>query len=81
MIGNRRTGWVTAVGFAVLLALVLSGAPGVERVGASPKESYEGLEVFTNIMAIVQKNYVEEVDSKRLVEVEGPEGFFAGQLQ
>ncbi len=68
MIGNRRTGWVTAVGFAVLLALVLSGAPGVERVGASPKESYEGLEVFTNILAIVQKNYVEEVPTKQLIE-------------
>src|SRR5262249_59339676 len=37
-------------------------------VGASPKESYEGLETFTNIMSIIQKNYVDEVETKKLIE-------------
>ena len=30
--------------------------------------SYEDLETFTNVLAIVQKNYVDEVDTKRLIE-------------
>ena len=66
---NGRAGWLTAVALAFLLGVFFSGGRTVERVSASaPKESYEGLETFTNILSIVQKNYVEEVDTKRLVE-------------
>ena len=68
MKGNRRMGWVTSVALAFLLGVLFSGGRGVEGVGASPKESYEGLETFTNIMSIIQKNYVEEVPTKKLVE-------------
>ena len=37
-------------------------------MGASPKETYEELEVFTNVLAIVQKNYVDEVTTKQLID-------------
>jgi carboxyl-terminal processing protease len=68
MSGNRRRAWVGLVGLAVLLAVLFSGRGGVEKVGAVPKESYEGLETFTNILAIVQKNYVDEVQTKQLID-------------
>jgi carboxyl-terminal processing protease len=67
MIGKRRTAWVGVVGLAVLWALLVSGGGG-EKVGAVPKESYEGLETLTNILALVQKNYVDQVDTKQLIE-------------
>jgi carboxyl-terminal processing protease len=60
---------LTAVALAFLLGVFFSGGRTVERVSASaPKESYEGLETFTNILSIVQKNYVEEVPTKKLIE-------------
>ncbi|MFN8543108.1 MAG: S41 family peptidase [Candidatus Binatia bacterium] len=68
MSGRRRTGWVTVAAVALALAVLLSGGRWVGGVGASAKENYEELEVFTNIMTIVQKNYVEEVPTKKLVE-------------
>src|SRR3989442_3946779 len=68
MIGKRRKTWVGAIGLAVLLAVLFSGGRGVEKVDAVPKESYEGLETFTNILSIIQKNYVDEVQTKQLIE-------------
>jgi len=68
MNGKRRTGLALAVPLAILLAVLFSGGRGAERVGAAPNASYEELETFTNVLAIIQKNYVEEVDTKRLVE-------------
>src|SRR5947207_4523597 len=68
MIGKRRKTWVGAIGLAVLLAVLFSGGSGVQRVDAVPKESYEGLETFTNILSIIQKNYVDEVQTKQLIE-------------
>src|SRR5213075_1044513 len=68
MTGKRRKTWVGAIGLAVLLAVFFSGGRGVQRVDAVPKESYEGLETFTNILSIIQKNYVDEVQTKQLIE-------------
>src|SRR2546426_827052 len=68
MIGKRRKTWVGAIGLAVLLAVLFSGGRGVQKVDAVPKESYEGLETFTNILSIIQKNYVDEVQTKALIE-------------
>src|SRR6185295_9111724 len=68
MTRNRRTG----VGVAIVLAFVAGAAVSelleVQKVGAAPKESYEGLETFTNILSIIQKNYVDEVQTKQLIE-------------
>src|SRR3989442_9906416 len=68
MTGKRRKTWVGAIGLAVLLAVLFSGGRGVEKVAAVPKESYEGLETFTNILSIIQKNYVDDVQTKQLIE-------------
>jgi carboxyl-terminal processing protease len=68
MNGNRRTGLALVIPLAVTIAILLSGGRGAERVGAAPATSYEDLETFTNVLAIIQKNYVEDVDTKRLVE-------------
>jgi len=40
---------------------------GQAQVSAVPKEDYESLEAFTNILAIVRKNYVDEVQTKDLI--------------
>jgi carboxyl-terminal processing protease len=60
------------VGVALVLAFVAGIAASefleVRKVGAAPKESYEGIDTFTNILAIIQKNYVDEVPTKQLVE-------------
>lgn len=60
-------------GFSILLLLVgmglglfLSGQT-VRDVSAVAREDYESLETFTNILAIVRKNYVEETQTKDLV--------------
>ena len=62
----------TRVGLAVVLAFVagvgVSDLVEVRKVGAAAKESYEGIETFTNILSIIQKNYVDEVQTKQLIE-------------
>ncbi len=60
------------MGLAIVLAFVagiaVSELMEVRNVGAAPKESYEGIETFTNILSIIQKNYVDEVQTKQLIE-------------
>lgn len=60
-------------GFLVTLLLIclvgglfLSGG-AVTKVLAIARGEYESLETFTNILAIVKKNYVDEVDGKDLI--------------
>jgi carboxyl-terminal processing protease len=57
-----------------LVVLILGMAIGfflagqwVPSVSAVPRQDYESLELFTNILSIVKKNYVEEVDTKNLI--------------
>jgi carboxyl-terminal processing protease len=56
--------------FVALLAVTVlfAGGRAVDRVGAVPKETYENIELLTNILAIVQKNYVDDVSSEDLFE-------------
>jgi carboxyl-terminal processing protease len=56
---------------AAVMALIIGmwlASGGVGTVQAVARESYENLEVFTNILAIVQKNYVDPVSAKQLVD-------------
>ena len=48
------------------LGFILSGHV-VTNVSAVPREDYESLETFTNILSIVKKNYVEDVNAKDLI--------------
>ena len=52
------------LGFA--LGLFLSGH-AVTNVSAIPREDYDSLETFTNILSIVKKNYVDEAQTKDLI--------------
>jgi carboxyl-terminal processing protease len=53
---------------AVLLVGVWLAIGGASTVQAVAHESYENLEIFTNILSIVQKNYVDQVSTKQLIE-------------
>src|SRR5207253_752966 len=53
-----------------LIAVVWLAIGGAKTVQAVARESYENLEVFTNILAIVQQNYVDPVSTKQLIEGE-----------
>jgi carboxyl-terminal processing protease len=52
--------------FCLGLVFIFSGQV-VTNVSAIPREEYESLETFTSILSIVKKNYVDEVNSKDLV--------------
>jgi carboxyl-terminal processing protease len=60
-------------GFPAILLLVgiaigfFLAAQWVPNVSAVPRQDYESLEAFTNILSIVKKNYVEDVNTKSLV--------------
>jgi len=50
----------------IALGFFLAGQ-WVPNVSAVPRQDYESLETFTNILSIVKKNYVEEVETKNLI--------------
>jgi carboxyl-terminal processing protease len=65
----RRRSLTLFLAFFAILALLFSGGNAVQRVDAVGKDAaYENLQTFTNILAIVQKNYVEDVTTDQLVE-------------
>src|SRR5688500_12636128 len=59
------------VSLSILLVGIALGfflaAQWVPNVSAVPRQDYESLEAFTNILSIVKKNYVEDVNTKSLV--------------
>lgn len=65
--------WIRRNRSAVLLPVaclalgLFLGSHVVSDVSAIPREEYESLETFTNILAIVRKNYVDEVNAKELL--------------
>ncbi len=67
MTSRRR--WLHALWWGVLLSLVLwSGSRLATRVSAIAKDAYENIEVFTNVLTLVQRNYVDPVTTKQLIE-------------
>lgn len=62
--GERRvSGWLWALGWVLFAAGLV-----VPRVSAVDSGAYESLENFANILAIVQRNYVKEVETDKLVD-------------
>jgi len=55
---------VLVLGMALGFFLSNRWVPNVDAVG---RQDYESLEAFSNILSIVKKNYVEDVDTKNLV--------------
>jgi carboxyl-terminal processing protease len=66
---RRKRILVGLIAGIVGMGVISLGGIGLNRVSAVGNEStYEGLEAFTNVLAIVQKNYVEEVGTQKLME-------------
>jgi carboxyl-terminal processing protease len=63
-IGNVR---IVLVVFAVFLVGVLIGSAHSQKVSALSNSTYEDLKVFTEVLGLVQKDYVEETNSKDLI--------------
>ena len=55
---------------AVALSVVFwtVGTGSNRQLAAENEETYQGLKLFTDVIELVQKNYVDEVDSKELIE-------------
>jgi len=52
----------------VIASFLGLGSVAVRRAQALPNDTYQELETFANVLAIVQKNYVEPVTTKRLID-------------
>jgi len=53
---------------AVTTMLVVGAGRLLGRVSAVAKETYENIEVFTNVLSLVQKNYVDPITTKQLID-------------
>ena len=58
---------VFAAAFAFAL-FVLFGLSGDSRVSALNKDAYRSLKTFNEVLDIIEKNYVEDVNPKTLIE-------------
>src|SRR5882672_11983963 len=66
---RRRRSLTGVLALVAVLAVLFSGGRGVTKVDAVGKDSsYEGLETFTNVLSLIQKNYVDDVETKQLIE-------------
>ena len=62
---NRPRIWIAML-VAVLLWTASSGV--LQELYASGEDIYKGLKTFTDVLEIIEKNYVDEVDSKDLIQ-------------
>ena len=67
MTGKKRNRLIVAMSIALVVCLVVISDLAVRRAQALPDDTYKELQTFANVLAIVQKNYVEPVSTKRLV--------------
>jgi carboxyl-terminal processing protease len=65
--GSKKTRMI--VGFAVIVAFLTIFIISSQRHSSAEGKGsdYESIELFTDVMAIIKKSYVEEVDTKKLV--------------
>lgn len=61
---NRKGKCVLALLVAVLVTLITTT---INHSSAASGNDYESIELFTDVLAIVKKSYVEEVDTKKLI--------------
>ena len=64
---NNKKRWATVAAICAVAGLLIIHDGQVQRAQALPQESYQELETFANVLAIVQKNYVEPVSTKQLI--------------
>ncbi len=65
---NGKHWLVTTLLVCVVTATLWFGDRVVGRVAAVAKDTYENIEVFTNVLSLVQKNYVDGVTTKQLID-------------
>jgi carboxyl-terminal processing protease len=58
---------IVLVVFAVFLAGILIGSGHSQKVSAVSNSTYEDLKVFTEVLGLIQKDYVEETNPKDLI--------------
>jgi carboxyl-terminal processing protease len=68
MAERKRRRWFFTIGAVLLLISLLSAEFAVRRAQALPNDTYKELQTFANVLAIVQKNYVEPVSTKDLID-------------
>jgi carboxyl-terminal processing protease len=64
----KKNRWAITLAIVLIACFAILGGKAVERANALPAETYEDLETFASVLAIVQKNYVEPVSTKRLID-------------
>ena len=62
---GKNRWWKGTVVAGILVLLVFTG--GVQRGVTAIEDTYEKLKVFTEILSLIQSNYVDEVNSKDLI--------------
>jgi carboxyl-terminal processing protease len=67
MSSNKRNRLIVALLIALGVCVFVIGDLAVERAQALPDDTYKELQTFANVLAIVQKNYVEPVTTKQLI--------------
>ncbi|MBP1687336.1 MAG: ctpA-2 [Deltaproteobacteria bacterium] len=65
---NARRQKLNIVLVCAVTGVLLFGGRFVGRVSAVAKETYDNIEVFTNVLTLVQKNYVDSVTTKQLID-------------
>lgn len=66
LLKDRETKIFLAVVLAILL--LLAGAGFQQELSAGSRETYEGLKLFSEVIELVEKNYIDQVESKELIE-------------
>src|ERR1700686_4038957 len=64
----KKNRWAITFAIMLIACFAVLEERAVERANALPAETYEDLETFASVLAIVQKNYVEPVSTKRLID-------------
>ncbi len=67
MFKSKRGKKITIFFAALSMLVVVIGIGAQHRCAAQGGNDYEAIELFTDVLAIVKKNYVETVDTKKLI--------------
>src|SRR6204780_5307697 len=67
MPAKKRNRLIVAMAIALVVCIFVIGELAVQRAQALPDDTYKELQTFANVLAIVQKNYVEPVSTKDLI--------------
>src|ERR1035441_7305836 len=64
----KRHRWSITLAVFLVACFVVLQEVAVRRAQALPNDTYQELDTFASVLAIVQKNYVEPVSTKRLID-------------